>query len=58
VRFTVDVDDPSTLQRLSGYGNEAFLGELTARPVGPERIVPLKAACGSWLDFYNGGRQP
>ena len=58
VRFTVDVDDPSTLQRLSGYDGEAFLGELAARPVGPERKVALRRACGSWVDFYSGGRQP
>jgi hypothetical protein len=58
VRFTVSVDDPNTLQNLSGYSGEAFLGELTARPVGPERSVSLKAACGSWVDFYSGGRQP
>ncbi len=58
LRFTVSVDDPSTLQRLSGYGGEAFLGELTARPVGPERNVALKKACGSWVDHYSGGRQP
>jgi hypothetical protein len=58
LRFTITVDDPNTLQRLSGYGGEAFLGELTARPVGPERTVPLKAACGHWVDYYSGGRQP
>lgn len=58
LRFTVDVDDPNTLQRLTGYDGTAFLGELTARPVGPERLVALPKACGSWVDFYSGGRQP
>jgi hypothetical protein len=58
VRFTVAVNDPNTLQRLTGYDGRAFLGELTARPVGPERRVPLAKGCGSWVDFYSGGRQP
>jgi hypothetical protein len=58
VRFTVDVNGPNFLQRLSGYDGKAFLGELTARPAVPERTVPLKAACGSWVDYYSGGRQP
>jgi hypothetical protein len=58
VRFTVAVDDPNTLQRLTGYDSTAFLGELTARPVGPERRTTLAQACGSWVDFYTGGRQP
>ncbi len=56
--FTVSVEDPNTLQNLSGYDGKAFLGELTARPTAPERNVALKAACGSWVDFYSGGRQP
>lgn len=58
LRFTVSVDDPDALQRLTSYDGTAFLGELTARPVGPERRVPLVAACGSWVDFYSGGRVP
>ena len=58
VRFTIEVDEPNFLQRLSGYDGEAFVGELTARPVGPERRVALAQACGSWVDFYTGGRQP
>jgi hypothetical protein len=58
VRFTVDVNGPNTLQRLTGYAGKAFLGQLTARPVGAEQRVPLKQACGSWVDFYSGGRLP
>jgi hypothetical protein len=58
LRFEVSVDEPSALQRLTGYDGKAFLGELTARPTGPERRVPLSQACGSWVDFYSGGRQP
>jgi hypothetical protein len=58
VRFTVSVNDPNTLQRLTGYDGTAFLGELTARPVGPEHRTTLQQACGSWVDFYSGGRLP
>jgi hypothetical protein len=58
LRFTVEVDEPNTLQRLTGYDGKAFLGELTARAAEPERRVPLARACGSWVDFYAGGRQP
>jgi hypothetical protein len=58
VRFTVDVNGPNALQRLTGYAGKAFLGQLTARPVGPERRVPLKQACGAWVDYYSGGRLP
>jgi hypothetical protein len=57
-KFTVEVGEGNFLQRLSGYTGEVFLGELTARPVGPERSVALTRACGSWVDFYSGGRQP
>ena len=59
LRFTFSADPPNTLQRLTGYDDKAYVGELTARPAGaPERIVPLKQACGSWVDHYTGGRQP
>jgi hypothetical protein len=59
LRFNFEVDEPNTLQRLTGYDGKAFVGELTARPAGaPERRVALKDACGSWVDFYSGGRQP
>jgi hypothetical protein len=59
VRFTVSVNQPNTLQRLTGYDGKAFVGELAARAAGkPERRVPLNGACGSWVDFYSGGRVP
>ncbi len=58
VRFTVSVDGPNALQRLTGYDARAAIGELTARPVGPEHRATLARACGSWVDFYSGGRQP
>ncbi|MEK6276707.1 MAG: hypothetical protein AABM29_01665 [Actinomycetota bacterium] len=57
LRFTISVDEPSTLQRISDYGGNAYVGELTARPVGPERTMPLPPACGTWVDFYSGAGQ-
>jgi hypothetical protein len=58
VPVTVEVDEPNWLQRVTGYDGKAFLGEVTARPVGPQRTVPLQEACGSWVDYYTGGRLP
>lgn len=59
LRFTFGVNEPNTLQRLTGYDGKGFAGELAARPAGtPERRVALRGACGSWVDFYSGGRQP
>ena len=58
VRFTVEVEEPNPLQLLTGYDGQAFLGEIAARHASSERVVPLKQACGSWVDFYSGGRQP
>ncbi|HEX6753762.1 MAG TPA: hypothetical protein VF093_09290, partial [Solirubrobacterales bacterium] len=52
VRFTVTADEPSTLQRLTGYAGKAVLGELVAVKDEPRRIVPLVHACGSWIDWY------
>ncbi len=56
--FTVEAEDASTLQRLSGYSGEANLGELVAVPAEPHRIVPLSAACGHWIDWYEADEVP
>jgi hypothetical protein len=58
VRFTVAVAQPSTLQRLSGYDGEAQLGRLIAVPAQPHRIVPLRGACGGWIDWYESEAAP
>ncbi len=58
LRFTVDVNGPNALQRLTGFAGKAFLGQLTARQAAPDRRVVLKQACGSWVDFYSGGSLP
>jgi len=58
VRFTVTADDPSALQRLSGYSGKAILGELSAVKAGGRRIVPLPFACGAWVDWYEADESP
>jgi hypothetical protein len=58
LRFTIAAEDPSALQRLSGYSGEANLGALVAVPDHPHRIVPLAQACGSWIDWYESSEAP
>jgi hypothetical protein len=55
-RFTVETADPSTVQRISGYDGKAYLGELVAVPARAHRIVPLRAACNAWIDWYQSIR--
>jgi hypothetical protein len=58
IRFTVTADDPSALQRLTGYSSKATLGELVAVPAKPHRIVPLGQACNAWIDWYESTEVP
>jgi hypothetical protein len=58
VRFTVSAEEPSTLQRLSGYSGRAALGALIAVPDRPHRIVPLSGVCGNWVDWYESAEAP
>jgi hypothetical protein len=57
-RFTITAEEPDALQRLSGYSGKANLGELVAVPARPHRIVPLRAACNSWIDWYEAKEAP
>lgn len=57
-RFTITADDPTSLQRLSGYSGKAVLGELVAVKAGGPRIVPLPFACGAWVDWYEAKESP
>jgi hypothetical protein len=57
-RFTVSAASASTLQSLSGYDGKAYLGELVAVPAKPHRIVPLRAACNGWVDWYSSAEAP
>jgi hypothetical protein len=58
IRFTVSAEDPSALQRLSGYTGKANLGELVAVQAKPHRIVPFGQACNSWIDWYESPEAP
>jgi hypothetical protein len=58
IRFTVAAAEPSTLQRLSGYDATAYVGNLVAVRPGKRRIVPLSAACNSWIDWYESPAAP
>ncbi len=58
VRFTIDAEEPSTLQRLSGYTGKAQLGNLVAVRAEPRRIVPLAAACNGWIDWFESPEAP
>jgi hypothetical protein len=57
-RFTISTADASTLQSLSGYDGKAYIGELVAVPAEPHRLVPLSAACNSWIDWYQSPESP
>jgi hypothetical protein len=58
VTFTIAAAEPTTLQRLSGYAGKASLGELVAVPAGARSLVPLKAACNRWVDWYESEAPP
>jgi hypothetical protein len=58
LRFTIGAAEPNTLQRLSGYDGKAYVGELIAVPAQRHRIVPLAAACGGWIDWYEASEAP
>jgi hypothetical protein len=58
IKFTIAAAKPSTLQELTGYEGKAYLGELVAVPAKPHRIVPLRAACGGWIDWYESPAVP
>ncbi len=57
-RFTIDAEEPSTLQRLSGYEGKAQLGNIVAVRAEPHRIVPLAAACNGWIDWFESPAAP
>jgi hypothetical protein len=58
VRFTIAAAEPSFLQRLSGYDDIAYVGNLVAVRTGKRRVVPLGTACNGWIDSYESKAQP
>jgi hypothetical protein len=58
IKFAVAAEDANFLQRLSGYDDVAYVGDLVAVRAGERRIVPLSAACNSWIDWYESPAAP
>jgi len=58
VRFAIEAAEPSLLQRLSGYDDVAYVGNLVAVRAGKRRVVPLSSACNSWIDSYESEAAP
>jgi hypothetical protein len=56
--FTISAAEPTGIQSLTGYDGKAAIGELVAVRAGPHRIVPLRQACGGWLDWYQAPSPP
>ena len=60
IRFTVSVERPPLAGRLLGTKSVAHLGAIAASPAGrggpipgeAERRVPLRRACGRYVDWY------
>jgi len=58
VRFTVSAAGANFLQDLSGYDALAYVGDLVAVRAGQRQIVPLRAACNGWIDWYESSSAP
>jgi len=59
VRFTVEVESPPLAGRLLGTESQAHLGAIAASPAGggpipgeAQSVIPLRRACGRYVDFY------
>jgi hypothetical protein len=53
VAFNVSVDDPPAIGRLLGTESKAYLSGLAATRADPPRqAVPLRQACGRYVDWY------
>jgi hypothetical protein len=58
IEFAVEAEDPNFLQRLSGYDDLAYVGDLVAVRAGKRHIVPLSSACNGWVDWYESPAAP
>jgi len=61
VRLEFRADDPTFLQRLTGYGRRASLGRIALTRDEPHRKVPMSEICGEWVDYFekaNDGQSP
>jgi hypothetical protein len=55
---TVTAADASAIQSLTGYDGKAAIGEISAVEDAPHQILPLRHACGHWLDWYESDLSP
>jgi hypothetical protein len=58
LRFTIEVGEPNWLADLAGYDAKAYVGELVLTRAASERVLPLAATCGRWIDWYAGDIAP
>ncbi len=58
IEVAISSEEASAIQRLSGYEARGSLGELVAVRDEPHRIVPLREACGHWLDWFESETAP
>jgi hypothetical protein len=53
IRFTVEVDGPpNAIADVFGTESRAYLGRIAATRLGPSSRIPLRKACGRYLDWY------
>ncbi|MBS1885770.1 MAG: hypothetical protein JSU06_01125 [Actinobacteria bacterium] len=58
VEFTVNAAPADWLQSLTGWNAKAYVGELVATKAEPRQTMPLRKACGRWIDWYEGTQSP
>lgn len=56
--FTINAAPADWIESLTGYDGKAYIGELVATRAEPRKTVPLSAACGKWIDWYEGPKAP
>jgi hypothetical protein len=52
VTFTVKADEPTFLQKLTGYSRKTKLGRIIATRAAPRDRVPMSEICDRWVDFF------
>jgi hypothetical protein len=58
VEFTIHAAPADWLQSLTGWEAKAYIGEIVATKAEPRHTVPLRKACGHWIDWYEGNEAP
>jgi hypothetical protein len=58
IKFTIHAASADWLQNLTGWDAKAYIGEIVATKAEPHQTIPLSAACGRWIDWYEGQESP